>query len=175
MTERSATPSPTTTTTKPPVAEEGPTTTAAPLPGGETILKATAVVLDPIGDGAEHDRELPFLTDGDEATAWRTESYFAPLPLLKSGVGIVFTVAGDPATVDVVGSAGTRYTIAWAATADSPRADYEDVATGELRQEITRMQLAERTGGVWLLWFTNRPEQEEGVYYTVISEVVFRS
>ena len=142
------------------------------LPG---VHDARFIVLDPNGDGAEHDRELPFLTDGDNATVWRTESYFAPLPLLKPGVGIVFAVAGDPATVDVIGSAGTRYTVAWAASAESSRGAYEDVATGELREETPRMQLTAKNGGVWLLWFTDLPEQEEGVYYTVISEVVFRS
>ena len=171
-----ATPSPTTTTSIAPAApQDRATTTAAPVAGDEVVLSATTSVLDPNGDGAEHDRELPFLTDGDEATAWRTESYFAPLPLLKPGVGIVFTVAGNPATVDVIGSAGTRYTVAWAASAEAPRTEYEDVATGELRQETTRMQLTDKDGGVWLLWFTDLPEQEEGVYYTVISEVVFRS
>ena len=75
----------------------------------------------------------------------------------------------------VIGSVGTRYTIAWAASAELDRSQYEDVATGELREGTTRMQLAERTAGVWLLWFTDLPEQEEGVYYTVINEVVFRS
>ena len=171
-----ATPSPTTTTTSaPPAAAGAATTSAVPVTGDGVMLNATAVVLDPIGDGAEHDRELPFLTDGDTATAWRTESYYAPLPLLKSGVGIVFTIAGNPATVDVVGSPGTRYTIAWAASADSSRDGYEDLASGELREETTRMQLAERTGGAWLIWFTDLPEQEAGVYYTVISEVSFRS
>lgn len=171
-----ATPSPsTTTTTAVPVVEEAAPTSVAPLPGDGEVLPATAAVFDPIGDGAEHDDELPYLNDGDEATAWRTESYFAPLPLLKSGVGIVFTVAGSPATVEVTGSAGTRYTIAWAPAANSNRNEYEDVATGELLEGSTRMQLAERAGGVWLLWFTDLPEQEVGVYYTVIDEVVFRS
>jgi hypothetical protein len=155
--------------------DRGSTTSAAPATGDEVILTATTTVFDPIGDGAEHNRELPFLTDGDDTTAWRTESYYAPLPLLKSGVGLVFTVAGDPGTIDVIGSTGTRYTIAWAATAASSRADYEDVASGDLRDGTTRMQLAERPDGVWLLWFTDLPEQEEGVYYTVINEVVFRS
>jgi len=170
-----ATPSPTTTTTAPPPAEGRPTTSDAPRTGDQVVLSASAAVVDPIGDGAEHDRDLPLLTDGDDTTTWRTESYFAPLPLLKPGVGIVFTVDGSPATVDVIGSVGTRYTIAWAASADLDRSQYEDVATGELRDGITRMQLAEKTAGVWLLWFTDLPEQEEGVYYTVISEVVFRS
>jgi hypothetical protein len=170
-----ATPSPTTTTTAPPPAEGRQTTTAAPITGDQVTLSASAAVLDPIGDGAEHDRDLPLLTDGDDTTTWRTESYFAPLPLLKPGVGVVFAVDGSPATVDIIGSAGTRYTLAWAASADLDRSEYEDVAAGELREGTTRMQLTDRTGGVWLLWFTDLPEQEEGVYYTVINEVVFRS
>ncbi len=167
-----ATPSPTTTT-------EGPaavtTTTVAPLADDQVVLAAVATVFDPFGDEAEHDRELPFLTDGDESTAWRTESYFAPLQLLKPGVGLVFVVEDTPATLDVVGTAGTQYTIGWAGSTSVGRDDFEDVVSGELREGTTRMQLVERAGGVWLLWLTDLPEQEEGVFFTVIREVVFRS
>ena len=75
----------------------------------------------------------------------------------------------------VIDAAPGPIDVAWAASADSSRDGYEDLASGELREETTRMQLAERTGGAWLIWFTDLPEQEEGVYYTVISEVSFRS
>jgi len=168
-----ATPSPTIATTSP--AAITTTTTVAALTEGQVVLGAAAAVLDPFGDSEEHDRELPFLTDGNDGTTWRTESYFAPLPLLKPGVGLIFDVEDNPATVDVLGTSGTRYTIAWAASDATDRDEYEDVVSGELRDGTTRMQLAERDGGVWLLWFTDLPEQEEGVYYAVISEVVFRS
>lgn len=167
-----ATPSPT-TTTEPPASTSS--TTVAPPSEGQEILPAVASVFDPFGDGAEHDRELPFLTDGDETTTWRTESYFAPLQLLKPGVGLLFTLDTSPATVDVVGTAGTQYTVGWSESPAAEREDYEDVVSGELRDGATRMQLAARDGGVWLLWFTDLPEQEEGVFYTSVSEVVFRS
>jgi len=151
------------------------TTSVAPLTGDQVELSSNATVFDPFGDNAEHDSELEFLTDGNEATAWRTESYFAPLQLLKPGVGLVFAVEAQPSTVDVIGTEGTQYTIGWAESAAIPRDDFEDVVSGELRQGTTRMQLAERDGGVWLLWFTDLPEQEAGVFYTTIDEVVFRS
>lgn len=167
-----ATPSP--TTTQPPEAATT-STTVAPLTENQVVLSATADVYDPFGDGAEHDRELDFLTDGNEATSWRTESYFAPLPLLKPGVGLIFEVPDRPGTVDVIGTTGTQYTIAWAADGNVSREEYEDVVSGELRDGTTRMQLAQRDGGVWLLWLTDLPEQEDGVFYTVIDEVVFRS
>ncbi|NND03452.1 MAG: hypothetical protein HKN91_11755, partial [Acidimicrobiia bacterium] len=83
--------------------------------------------------------------------------------------------AAQPNTVDVVGTEGTQYTIAWAPDASTPRDGFEDVVSGELRAGTTRMQLAARDGGVWLLWFTDLPEQEDGVFYTTIDEVVFRS
>jgi hypothetical protein len=168
-----ATPSPTTTTTAAPVVTSS--TTVAPLTEDQVVLAAQAAVFDPFGDSAEHDDELPFLTDGDEATDWRTESYFAPLQLLKPGVGLVFTVTDQPATVDVIGSAGTQYTIGWAPSAAASREDFEDVVAGELREGTTRMQLVARPDGVWLLWLTDLPEQEDGVYFSAISEVVFRS
>jgi len=168
-----ATPSPITTTAVPTTSTT--TTSVAPLTGDQVELSSNATVFDPFGDNAEHDSELEFLTDGNEATAWRTESYFAPLQLLKPGVGLVFAVEAQPSTVDVIGTEGTQYTIGWAESAAIPRDDFEDVVSGELRQGTTRMQLAERDGGVWLLWFTDLPEQEAGVFYTTIDEVVFRS
>jgi serine/threonine protein kinase len=168
-----ATPSPTSTTEPPILAST--TSTVPPLTDDQVVLTVTASIFDPFGDGAEHDRELPLLTDGDDATAWSTERYFAPLQLLKPGVGIVFTVDQPPATVDVVGTPGTSYAVAWADSAAAGLEEYEDVVAGELREGTTRMQLAERDGGVWLLWLTDLPEQEDGVYFSNISEVVFRS
>lgn len=168
-----ATPSPVTTSAAPTASTSSTTTT--PLSGDEVLLAATASVFDPFGDGVEHDNELALLTDGDESTAWRTESYFAPLPLLKPGVGLVFAVDDLPTTVDVIGTEGTQYTIAWAEDPDSDREEFEDVVSGQLLDGTTRMQLADRDGGVWLLWFTDLPEQDDGAFYTVISEVSFRS
>ena len=95
--------------------------------------------------------------------------------LFSAGVGLVFDVDDQPNTVDVVGTEGTQYTIAWSSSASSARDEFEDIVSGELRDGTTRMQLAEKDGGVWLLWFTDLPEQEDGVFYTVIEEVVFRS
>ena len=77
--------------------------------------------------------------------------------------------------MDVVGTPGTSYTVAWGDSASADRAEYEDVVAGELREGTTRMQLTARDGGVWLLWLTDLPEREDGVYFTNISEVVFRS
>jgi len=168
-----ATPSPSTTTEAP--VEATTTTTVAPLTPDQIVLEAASIVFDPFGDGAEHDDELPLLTDGDDATQWRTERYFAPLQLLKPGVGVIFTVDDMPATVDVVGTPGTSYTVAWASSATAEREEFEDVVAGELREGTTRMQLTERDGGVWLLWLTDLPEREDGVYFSNISEVVFRS
>jgi hypothetical protein len=82
-----ATPSPTTTTSIVPVVpQDRATTTAAPVAGDEVVLSATTSVLDPNGDGAEHDGELPFLTDGDEATAWkRPPACSSPTKTVESG------------------------------------------------------------------------------------------
>lgn len=167
-----ATPSPTTTTAAP---IDGTASTVAPLTEDQVVLPASVAVFDPYGDDAEHDGELPFVTDGDPGSSWRTESYFAPLQLLKPGVGLTFTVESSPATVDVVGSPGTRYTIAWAESSAADRESFEDVVSGELREGATRMQLTAREGGIWLLWLSDLPEQEEGIFYAVIADVVFRS
>lgn len=60
------------------------------------------VDFDPQGDNAETAGQLPFLTDDDPTTSWRTERYgdatFADLPD-KSGVGVYLKVA-DTARLD---------------------------------------------------------------------------
>ena len=167
-----ATPSADVVVTTPPTTA---TTTSPPLRDDQVELTATVAVFDPFGDDSEHDSELPRLVDADPSTAWRTERYFAPLQLLKPGVGLLFTVDGDPVTVDVDGTAGTSYTVGWAADPSDDPNEFESLVAGELIEGTTRMQLPSREGGIWLLWFTDLPEAEEGVFYTTVSEVVFRS
>ena len=67
-------------------------------PGGGTsvTLKGVASYDPPPGDGREHNELIALATDGNPATAWRTERYGAALDVIgKRGVGLVLD-AGSP-------------------------------------------------------------------------------
>ncbi len=173
-----ATPSPvqdppaiTTTTTLPPTTS--PVTT--PPPGDPGELAATPTVYDPFGDGTERDGDLPNLVDGDAGTTWRTERYFSSLVLIgKPGVGVSFSVDGDPRTMAFSASAGSRFVIRWAPVVPDDDAAWEEVAAGTALGAPLELQLPPRTGGVWLLWLVDLPEQSDDEWYTEIGEVTFR-
>jgi hypothetical protein len=156
----------TTTTPSPP-----PVT--APSDGGR--LAATVAVYDPEGDGTERDAEAPNAIDGDPDTAWRTERYFSPLPALKDGVGLTFTVGGSPAVVEIVASAGTRYEIGWADEIPSIVSGWQPVASGTMLEGTNAVQLPQRSGGTWLLWLTDLPQTGDDEFGASVNDVVFRS
>ena len=60
---------------------------------GQAVTISGADSFDPGGNGLEHDADLPKLTDGNQSTAWSTESYknnhFGGL---KDGVGFSLTL-----------------------------------------------------------------------------------
>ena len=150
------------------------TTTVAP-PIEQEAFEFDVEVHDPFGDGEERDRDLPLLADDDLETAWRTESYSSPLTALKPGVGLVFTVDGSPAVVEMAASPESGFRIGWAGETPSSFEDWEFEVSGTAGTGITRLELPERDGGVWLLWFTDLPEQSNGKRYARIAEIQFLS
>lgn len=155
---------PSPSTTAPPVVDDAP---------DDSRLSAGAQVFDPLGDGVENDDQLPNLSDGDVTTAWTTEPYSQPLPQIKAGVGITFSVLGNPSGVVVSGTAGARFRWGWSPTPSEALGDFEDVASGTLLGAPTRIQLPDRNGGVWLFWLTDLPEAADGSFQVAIDEVRF--
>jgi hypothetical protein len=142
-------------------------------------------VLDPSADG-ERNAELPNLTDGDSATAWRTERYFAPIGLIKPGVGVTFVLDQPPARLEFEASGRTQYEIRWAQTLPDSLDGWEvvlaGVVPGDAGPAIGRVvvELPPRDGGFWLLWLTDLPLQGQSdedpprdFYYTSVYEVRF--
>ena len=165
-----------------PVAQD-PTTTEAAITTSTTsptiepsIVSITDVrVFDPEGDGAEHDRELPNLSDGDTSTKWSTERYNDPLPLIKSGVGFAVSVDGVPTDIELLGSAnGMSYRLLWAPTFAPGLADWEAIASGSIGGDRGTVQLPERADGFWLVWLTDVPLDPDGGYVGMVGEVRFR-
>lgn len=171
-----ATPSPSTTLFVP----SSTTTTIGSVPdelveGDPTPIAVSAVVpYDPLGDGVEQPGSIANLVDSDLASTWRTERYFDPLPLLKDGVGVTFTLDGEPGSLELVGmSTGTAYTILWAQRIPGTIAEWEPIASGRSTPGNTFIQLPPRTDGVWLVWMTDVPQQADG-YFAELAEVRFR-
>lgn len=151
-----------TVTTRPPVS----------LVDSIAVLPVAVAVYDPFGGGSEHNDRLPSLVDGDLATAWRTERYFAPLQLIKPGVGVTFSLTSStPATVlELVASPDTSFELRWAATAPADLDGWELITSASVGSEPVLLELPNREGGVWLLWLTALSFQDD-VYYSQIFEL----
>lgn len=151
------------------------TPTISPTEIGGQPIAVTSAVYDPFGDGGERNADLPLSTDGNEATGWRTERYFDPLQTIKPGVGATFGLDGTPASLELIASDGVRYEIMWAAEVPERFDSWEGVASGTVLGGRARVQLPPRDDGVWLLWLTDLPDQENGEYfYGYVYEVRFR-
>ena len=156
------------------------TTTSAALPtvtspDGGRRLSVTVAVYDPEGDGTERDSEAANAIDGDPSTGWRTERYFSPLPALKGGVGLTFTVGGTPDLVEILASEGTTYEVKWADEIPGIVSGWQSVAAGSTIDGTNTIDLPERQGGTWLLWLTDLPEVDTDEFRAVVNEVTFRS
>lgn len=166
-----------------------PTTTVSATTTTSTSLAPLEVlvvdVLDPSEDG-ERNADLPNLTDGSLETSWRTERYFAPIQLLKPGIGVTFVLSRMPTRIDFDLSPGTTWEVRWAQTLPTDISGWEIVATGSIASggqdepvHVTT-ELTPRTGGFWLLWLTelspqgqSDTEPPQDFYYSFVYEVRF--
>jgi hypothetical protein len=171
-----------------PVSSQPSTTTSAPPatapsegPDDEPELPPVAVPVlvgayDPFGDEVERGAEAALAADDDLDTAWRTERYFDPLPRVKPGVGLTFQLAGSPGRVEITASEGISYRLAWAREIPEEFDSWEETTTGRLVDGRASHRLPARTGGVWLLWMTDLPDQEAGqFFYADVFDVRFLS
>lgn len=148
------------------------TTAGSPVAGAEPGTVAVSVeAYDPLGDGVEEDDLAAAAIDGNRATAWQTETYRAPLADTKDGVGLLLSASENVSAVEVVGSAGTRYRIGWAASTPDDVASWDDAGSGTLLPSPTVVQLPVRNGGVWLLWLTELPRRGDGSHRAEIAEI----
>ncbi len=87
-------------------------------------------------------------------------------------------VDGLPTEFEALGvSDGATYSIHWASGLPAQGLDgWERIASGTASGGRIVTQVPARTGGFWLLWFTDLPAQSdpEG-YFSYVAEVRFRS
>jgi hypothetical protein len=86
---------------------------------------------------------------------------------------VTFRVNGAPGTIEVRSSPQTGYSVLWAETVPPSFEGWELIGSGTVLDAPARMQLPGRDGGIWLLWFTDVPEQAPDEFFTIVSEVTF--
>jgi hypothetical protein len=137
----------------------------------ETAVPAVASVYDPFGDGVENDETVDAIVDGNRVSVWETEPYPNPLNETKEGVGIVLETPNSIGSIEITGTRETRFTIAWNPTlTDVPEA-WEHMGAGQLLTGTTRLDVAHRDAGFWLVWITSLPRRSDGSYGASIAEV----
>ena len=130
---------------------------------------------DPHGSGQEeHGDDVGLARDGNESTAWTTETYNDQLSLIKPGVGLLFDLGDDQevGAVQVIGSAGMSLEIRAASEPPASEADGDVVATEDGIPATASLELDEATAArYWIVWITDLPGGSGGS--ASISEVRF--
>jgi serine/threonine protein kinase len=154
----------------------------ASAPRALTLNASNLDDFDPEGDGQEESPDtVPLAVDGNPTTAWRTSTYFDPLSLQKSGVGLMVDL-GEPTDVSDV-----RLTMIGAGTDLELRAA-PDATTAPTSPEQMRVVAQQAGAGTdvtlepnrpvttqyLLIWLTELPAVEGG-FRGQVAEVVVRS
>jgi serine/threonine-protein kinase len=110
---------------------------------------------DPLGDGHEHDEDVPKATDGNGATYWETEHYRDAPSLNKAGVGLILD-AGSPVRLHQLGIAtGTPGFTAEIKASDAPGSFSAVVAASRTVAGQTRFQITDSASyRYYLIWIT---------------------
>jgi hypothetical protein len=163
----------------------GPSASPRPSESSEPsgpLTIAEVADFDPEGDPPEENSDLADQAiDDDPGTAWRTSTYFDPLPLQKEGVGLVVDL-GRPVEVSelqlrLVGRPTDLELLAADRGAGLP------TSTEELRQVAAAVEAGPRvnldlaapvTTRYLVVWLTDLPAVEGG-FVGQIAEIVIRS
>lgn len=114
-------------------------------------LRAVAA-WDPDGDGHEHDEEAALATDGNPATAWRTETYAAGLQ--KPGVGLVLATAAPVVLARLTLETDTPGYTAEVEAGASPTGPFRPVSPGRVVAPTTSFPLHGGAARYYLVWIT---------------------
>lgn len=137
----------------------------------ESAIPAVVSVYDPFGDGIENDENLTAVVDGKRATKWETEPYPSPLDETKEGVGIILESPIPIRAIEITGTSDTQFTVAWNATLPDVPGDWERIGAGQILTGTTRLDVAHREQGFWLIWITSLPQRADGSFGTSIAEI----
>ncbi|MGH9190573.1 MAG: protein kinase domain-containing protein [Acidimicrobiales bacterium] len=139
---------------------DGTPPTSQPSPRAGPVEVAGLEAFDPGGDGAEHDDELRFLTDGDPSTSWTTQQYASrSFGNLKPGVGFVIRLDSARRLGRLSVSSPNRGWTAEVSVAPSPRSSRESWGPSVDRQADidggATFDLGGASGSAVLVWITD--------------------
>ncbi len=137
----------------------------------ESAIPGLVTVYDPFGDGIENDETLGAVVDGNRSTAWETEPYPAPLNETKAGVGIVLESPVPIGAIEITGTAETRFAVSWSTTLPDAPEGWDHIGAAQILTGSTRLDVAHRDQGFWLVWITSVPQRSDGSYGTSIAEI----
>ena len=152
-----------------------PIAAAVEPPGDPPGLVAEAVGFDPSGSEFPNVEDLSLVLDEARSTSWSTDTYFSPFGTTRAGIGIVFTVAGSPRRIELVGTPGTRYSLLWRESPAPTLSEWETLWSGTLLDGANLARVPARIDGTWLLWLSGVPETQSGRYSAEIALVRFLS
>lgn len=142
--------------------------------GGSSLEVIRVRAFDPFGDGAERDRLLPNLVDGDTATVWTTEAYSDPLPLIKAGVGVTFELAEAPTKLVLDGvSAGAAFEVRTNRVLSGDVEEWTAIQRVVADGSQIRLTLSETPNRFWMIWFVDLPADGR-IHRAAVGEVRFR-
>ncbi|MFN0091010.1 MAG: protein kinase domain-containing protein [Acidimicrobiales bacterium] len=155
-------------------------TRSTPAPPGPALPIARVTDFDPFGDDkVENTQRLPYVTDGDTSTTWRTVGYTQQFPALKPGVGLVIELAADAKLTSLSAVSPSE---SWAADifvagqpADQLEGWGEPTTTAAGLSGDAVFDLAGKRGRYVLLWITGLTQQANGQYRTEIGEISVHS
>ena len=137
-----------------------PTTTPPAPPPTEPIEVPVAVTgvgaFDPEGDQSENDSDAALATDGELATAWKSERYRRSF--VKTGVGLVLDAARPVKANRVVVATKTPGYTAEVRVGSSPEGPFVTVSKEQATRARTTFVLRPRTGRYLMLWITSMPD-----------------
>ena len=140
-----------------------PTTTeAAPAPRPTAKPPAPVKIVvtgigayDPEGDQTENGGDARFATDGNAATAWKSERYRSTFS--KSGVGLVVDAGKRVRASGVVVTTETPGFNAQVRVGDSPTGPFVAVTGSKATRPRTTFVLKPRRGRYLMIWITSMP------------------
>jgi serine/threonine protein kinase len=128
---------------------------------------------DPEADGTEDSGGLPDVIDDDPSTAWKTDSYQAPLSEYKRGVGLLFDLgtATNVARIEVTTPDNDLDLQILAGDTAPTSADALEVIDEEQGASGTVTFAPDTEARYWVVWITDLPGGSGGIGQ--ISEVKF--
>lgn len=144
-------------------------------PSGPGLSIAGVAAFDPMGDGHEHDDELPRVHDADPSTSWSTQRYGnIQFGGLKSGVGLVLRLEGAHRLTSLqvhTPTAGWQAEVFTTTSSPSTLAGWgQPLDTGGPNAGQAGFNLRGARATAVLLWFTRLSPQSDGASVSV-SEV----